>query len=656
MVSRLAESTYKMLSRLGFRQEWYLVILAAILGTLTGFGAVGFSRSLKLLEQFLRGQYAYVGWWGLLLFPTIGMYFTGLLIINFASEAKGHGVPQVMRALISRGGIIKGRIGVVKVVASVLCVGSGCSAGTEGPIVQIGAVIGSVGGQWLKVSREQMQTLVGCGAAAGISSVFNAPIAGVFFVLEIILRDFSLKTFTPIIVASVFSAVATQSILGDNEAIFTNERTALQAFTPEQEQGPGTLEIGHAPPLKAAAGQTDPGAKAHAPTLVHSYNFDPRELPSYILLGALCGLVAVWFNRLLHLGEDLYESWKVPEIVKPLSGGLAMGLLGLGYVASEKYLFPSLLTRRPDGPPVPFFGNGYATIHVLLDPASYQHSGLIGPMLGFAVLLVALVAIKGFATTFTLASGGSGGIFAPSLFLGATTGAALGQLLETLHLIPTGSTPASYALVGMAAVVAGATHAPLTAILILFELTRNIYVVLPIMIAAVVSTAVAQLIERDSIYTFKLRRSGLAIGGARDLTVMRRVIAAQCELSALPPEPIYASDPLSKLITLHAQHHIPDFVVVEEGTGAYIGMVTAADIRSALLDREAIPLLLVAEVMRTDLPTVQREETLDTVLDKFAHHEVSSLAVMSPIDPTLPMAIISRTKVLLRYQEALEQS
>lgn len=611
MVHRFAETLRAAVHRLGFRQEWYLTILAAIVGTLTGFGAVGFTETLAAVDRFAHQQQRESLWIGLLVLPIVGMFLAGLLCTTFAAEARGHGVPQVIRALISHGGVIKGRIGAVKVVASILTVGSGGSAGTEGPIVQIGSVIGSVGGQWLKVSREHMQTLVGCGAAAGIASVFNAPIAGVFFVLEILLRDFSLKTFTPIVVSSVFSAVATQRLLGENTAIF---------------------------PVK-------PG--------VHDYQFEPVELPTYILLGAICGLVAVAFNRLLHKGEDLYDRWKLHALLKPVTGGIAVGLLGLAFVFAERSYFPGMLghNRAPA-----FYGNGYSTIHFLLSPEAYQGMVGTGAMLTMTGMLIALIALKGIATTFTLASGGSGGVFAPSLFLGATTGAALGQLLEAVHLIPAGSTPASYALVGMAAVVAGSTHAPLTAILILFEMTRNIYVVLPIMLAAVVSTAVAQLIERDSIYTLKLRRAGLAIGGARDLTVMRRVTVAQCELSALPPEPIYASDPLSKLITLHAYHHIPDFVVVEEGTGAYIGMVTAGDIRSALLDREAIPLLLVAEVMRTDMPVVQRDDTLDTVLDKFARHEIASLAVMSPIDPTLPMAILSRTKVLTRYQQALVDS
>jgi CIC family chloride channel protein len=611
MPRRTAERLSAFVRRLGFRQEWYLVLLAAIIGTLTGFGAVGFTYTLGKLEEFTHLQTSQSIWIGLLVLPIVGMFITGVLVTNFAAEAKGHGVPQVIKALISKGGVIKARIGAVKVVASILTVGSGGSAGTEGPIVQIGAVIGSVGGQWLKINREHMQTLVGCGAAAGISSVFNAPIAGVFFVLEILLRDFSLKTFTPIVVASVFSAVATQRLLGENIAIFTVDMN------------------------------------------IHDYKFVWVELPSYILLGAVCGLVAVGFNRMLHKGEDLYDQWNVPALLKPVTGGLAIGLLGLGFYFAERSFFSGMLGH---GETPAFYGNGYSTIHMLLDPSSYNVNEGLKAMLLMTVVLVGLVVVKGVATTFTLASGGSGGVFAPSLFLGATAGAAVGQLLETLHLIPAGSTPASYALVGMAAVVAGSTHAPLTAILILFEMTRNIYVVLPIMLAAVVATAIAQLIERDSIYTFKLRRAGLTIGGARDLTVMRRVTAAACELTALPPEPIYASDPLAKLITLHANHHVPDFVVIEEGTGAYIGMVTASDIRTALLDREAIPLLLVAEVMQTDLPLIHRDETLDTVLDKFARHEVASLAVVSPIDPTLPMAILTRTKVMQRYRQALEES
>ncbi|QKK07189.1 MAG: chloride channel protein [Planctomycetota bacterium] len=236
----------------------------------------------------------------------------------------------------------------MKVAASVLTVGSGGSAGTEGPIVQIGAVIGSVGGQWLRVSREQMQTLVGCGAAAGIASVFNAPIAGVFFVLEILLRDFSLRTFTPIVVSSVFSAVATQRLLGENEAIFT---------------------VDHA---------------------VHDYQFAPIELPTYIMLGAVCGLVAVLFNRLLHKGEDLYEKVRIHPLLKPVTGGLALGLLGVVYIFAEKALFPDALNGQTVPP---FYGNGYSTIHTLLDPESYRSELAQGP--GVMLLLAGVFVAAG---------------------------------------------------------------------------------------------------------------------------------------------------------------------------------------------------------------------------------------------------------------------
>jgi len=235
-------------------------------------------------------------------------------------------------------------------------------------------------------------------------------------------------------------------------------------------------------------------------------------------------------------------------------------------------------------------------------------------------------------------------------------GAAFGRVLEVIHLMPSGGSPAAYAVVGMAAVIAGTTHAPLTAILMLFELTRDVYILLPVMLAAVIATVVAQLIDRDSIYTASLRREGINVGRSQDLTILRRIPVASCDIMPLPREPIYPSDPLSKLIEMQGRHLATDFVIVDQTTGKYMGMVTGQDIRTALLDREAIPLLLVAELMRTDLPTVGREETLDSVLARFSRHDVSSLCVVSPIDPTLAMGMVTRTDVMRRYQRVLEES
>jgi len=584
--------------------DWALIILGAAIGSLTGLAAIGFAKVLHIVEQRVQhAQGEHI--WMLVAAPVVGMGITGVLVKLFASEAKGHGVPQVMKAIIKGKSRIRWPVGVTKVAASILTVGSGGSAGTEGPVVQIGATLGSVIGRWFPFTREHLPTLVGCGAAAGISSIFNAPIAGVFFVLEILLRDFSVKAFAPIVVASVFSAAVTQAILGSNDALFASAEE------------------------------------------LHGFVFTISELPSYIILGLLCGVVAVAFNKLLHKGEDLFDDWKIHTLLKPIFGAMALGALGIGAVLAMR----GMSSQEASGVPA-FFGNGYETITSLLSPSAYSDGSLITHSLG---VLAALVLLKMVATTLTLASGGSGGVFAPSLFLGATAGAAFGILLETIGLMPEGGSPAAYALVGMAAVVAGTTHATLTSILILFELTRDVYVLLPIMLAATVATILASIIERDSIYTFKLRREGVLLGASRDISLLRKIPVTSVPIEPLPDDPVFASDPLGKLVSLHANYHVPDFVVVEQD-GTYIGMVTGHDMRTALIDREAIPLLLVAELLRTDLPTIQPDEMLDAVVDAFAEHDISSICLVTGGKNPRPIGLITRGKVMNRYRKALEEN
>ncbi len=598
------------IKRLQLQREWGLIVLGAVTGTVTGLAAVGFAWALHAVEHW-AGEFAKsTPLWVLPLVPMIGALLTGIVIYFFASDARGHGVPQVISAVATKAGVIRPRVGIVKAIASILTVGSGGSSGAEGPIVQVGSTIGSAIGQLLHVNRERMQTLVGCGAAAGIASIFNAPIAGVFFVLEVILRDFSVRMFTPIVVASVFSSAITQLVLGGrNEAIF-------------------------------------PTTEA-----LHDYAFLPAEIPSFVLLGLTCAAAAIGFSRMLHKGEDLFARSRIHPIVRPVAGAFMLGVLGIGFV----------LLQQSQGGPVagseipPFFGNGYGPIQELLAPSSYIKGSETEHILTSSILLLVALAIgKSLATTFTLGSGGSGGTFAPSLFIGAATGAAFGMVLDRLGLIPEGGTPALHALVGMAAVFAAAAHAPMTAILIVLELTRDVYVLLPLMLTSVIATVLAQLIDRDSIYTFRLRQAGLAVGSARDLTLMRRIAISTVRLTPLPAGKVYPSDPLKKLIDLQAEHHIPDFAVVDT-EGRYVGMVTGADIRAALIDREAIPLLLVAELVRSDLPTISPEETLDAALEKFAAHDVASLALIADPRAGRPAGLITRASVMARYQEALRE-
>ena len=601
-----------LIRNLGFERDWYLILIGAGIGTLTAFGAIGFAWLLHEVEKTTNIARADLPRYLLPAVPMVGALISAMLVWRFASEAKGHGVPQVLKALIQRNGEIPLRVGLVKTFASIATVGSGGSAGTEGPIVQIGATLGSFLSRRLNIPREHVRTLVGCGAAAGIASIFNAPIAGVFFVLEILLRDFSIRVFTPIVIASVFSAATTQAFHGENEAIFFARDNLI------------------------------------------GYEFTVAELPSYVVLGIVCGLSAVMFNWMLHKGEDLFEKVPLHPVAKPVFGALLLGVVGLAYLSVP------ILGNDDNAPP--FFGNGYETIRWLLHPDAYTAAGegadiAHAPVPAIFTVLAALVVLKSLATTLSLGSGGSGGVFAPSLFLGAVAGGAFGVALDNTGLIPAGGSPASYALVGMAAVVAGSTHAPLTAILILFELTRDEYVLLPIMLAAVIATVVSQLINRDSVYSFKLRREGVLVGAARDLTILRRLRVSDVAPEPMPAEPVYASDPVSKLIALHATYHVPDFPVVDQA-GGYMGTVTGGDMRTALIDREAIPLLLVAELMRTDIPVVHAGDTLDTVMNKFATHDVTSLALVRERNDGVaePLGLITRGRVLSRYHAALEDS
>ena len=653
MIRRLNVLVSRVAGRLGLRRDWYLIALAALIGTVTAAGAILFVELLHVAEVSALGFFASTPIYMLPLIPMLGALLTGLLVHFFASEARGHGVPEVMDALFRKKARIRPRVALVKSIASVCTIGSGGSAGAEGPIVQIGSAIGSGLAQILRVPRDQAATLLGCGAAAGIASVFNAPIAGVVFVLEILLRDFSLRTFTPIVVASVFSTATTQAVYGENDAIF------------------------------AVTG------------LLSDYQFTYQELPSYLVLGLVCGAVAVGFTRMLYLSEDLYAKLRIHPIIKPVTGALLLGVLGMAFlqvVVSEERAMPGPAPNAPvavaeggaaaDGGEhdhrrvavlPPFFGNGYETIRALLEPISYtgrpvedaalfrpeanpgavavETSPPVEPVSTALGMLIVLCLCKAVATCLTLGSGGSGGVFAPSLFLGASAGAAFGVALETAGLIPADGSPAAYALVGMAAVVAGATHAPLTAILILFELTRDVYVLLPIMLAAVVATLSAQALLRDSIYSLKLRRRGVLVGSAADLTILRRLTARA--VTPVPHVSVHPQDPLSKLSELRGSYHIVDFVVTDDA-GRYVGMVTGQDMRTALMEREAIPYLLVEELLRRDLPTIHPDDTLDTVLEKFSKHDVASLPLVEAGEESRTVSgLITRARLMQRYQTEL---
>ncbi len=559
----------------------YMVLVSVVIGLLGGLFAVGFRKLISLGNHVAWRQYDYTVayiqtlpfWWKIAV-PALGGLIVGLLIHYFAREAKGHGVPEVMEAVALRGGRIRPRVVLVKMLASGICIASGGSVGREGPIVQIGSAIGSTVGQWLRVGQREVRTLVGCGAAAGIAGTFNAPVAGALFAVEIILGDFAVSHFAPIVISSVAATVVGRYYFAD-----------VPAF--------------HVPKYE----------------LVHA-----NELFAHAVLGVLAGLVAIMFVRMLYACEDLFDRLRLYAPFKTLIGGVVIGLIALE--------FPHV------------YGVGYEVIEEVLS----TDSTIIWQVLIF------LVAVKIIAVSVTIGSGGSGGIFAPSLFIGAMLGGAVGTFVQSVWPDSTAGTGA-YALVGMGAVVGAATHGPITAILIIFELTGDYKIILPLMLASVLATGVARFIMPDSIYTLKLARRGVSFSNTVDQTVLRRITASAVTPGRMPM--VKPDAPFQTIVEQLEQFGSVDFVVSDDG-GKYLGMLTTNDIQIALLEREAVPLLVVEDVMRTAIPSVKPDETLDSVFNKFAAHEVVALAVTDAEDGKV-IGTITRTGVMGAYLQALQQ-
>jgi len=593
----LKQDLIRFLKRFGFREETFLILLACVIGALTGLGSVVFTKLIEWAHEFCydehRGLYGGRNYF-LVLLPAAGALLVGLITYFFAREAKGHGVPEVMDAIASQEGRIRPRVAVAKAVSSALTIGSGGSAGTEGPIIQIGAAIGSALGQFFQIAKHNMPVLVGCGAAAGISAIFHAPIAGVLFALEIFLRELNFRTFSPVLIASVISSVVVSAILGTNDAIF--------------------------PILNPDA-----------------YTFQWFELGNYVILGLLCALVGIAFIRLLYATEDFFDWLKVHYIAKPVIGAVALGLLGIVILL--------VLGKNHVGEPS-IFGNGYPLIGKCIGVGIAENSGTLHLTI---LILLLLFFAKTVATCFTLGSGGSGGVFAPSLFLGATVGYAFGLVLQKLGIFAE-ITPATYALVGMASVVSATTHAPMTAIIILFEMTRNYKVILPVMFSATVALAVAQLLFRDSIYTLKLRRRGIRYETRVNTAILRRLNVRM----VMQPHCIVVQHDtsLQEVIKKAVEIETADFIVTDH-EGNYLGLLIAKDLRATLLQPEAVPFLVAEELTHTNVPTVSPEESLDKVLDIFSRLEVNSLPVENPHTHEF-VGLITRAALMRRYQQELQ--
>ncbi|MBO0662341.1 chloride channel protein [Jiella sp. MQZ9-1] len=433
-----------------------MLVLSLIVGIVAGLGAIFFKFLIALIYNFaFYGVFSFrldpnaygppssFGA-GIILIPVIGGLIVVWLVRQFAPEAKGHGVPEVMFAIYHQNGNIRGVVAAVKSLASAISIGTGASVGREGPIIQIGSSFGSTFARMLRLVQHQKITLLSAGAGAGIAATFNTPLGGVLFASEVLLPEVSARTFLPVVVATATSTYVYRAVMGVESAF-------LVPF--------------------------DGLAQGH---LVNG-----AELLVAALLGVLMGLASWLFIKLLAKAEDVFEESGINPYLQNIIGMFAVGLLGYAFMLFTGHYH--------------VYSVGYSTIQDVLNGGMTT-----------AWLLLILFAGKLIATCLSLGSGASGGIFSPSLFMGATLGGAVGLFGEAL-LPGSGISPQTFAIIGMGSMVGGATSAAMTAIVMIFEMTRDYEIILPLVISVAIAIGVRRALTTADIYTIKLRHRGKPI-------------------------------------------------------------------------------------------------------------------------------------------------
>lgn len=574
--SSLQKFRSTVLNALNQHDDIYMVIIAVLIGVLAGLGnwlfryLIGFFQELFYGNdsEFILSTLHNTPFYKIILIPAIGGLIVGVTGMLF-KFAKGHGVPDVMKA-IALNRSISPMVAVIKTFSSAVTLGSGGSAGREGPIVQIGAAIGSGVGQLFKFSSSRMRAAIACGGAGGLAATFNAPIGGAMFAAEVLLGEFGIKTFSPIIISSVVATAVSRGLLG-NHVTF------------------------------------------HAPQYVLQ---NPIELIFYLILGLFCAVIGVFFTRMFYFSEEKIAKINVPGYLKPALGGLLLGVLAV--------FFRDVM------------GVGYDTILEILHG---HKTGLI---------LLVLIFMKMVATVFTLGFGGSGGLFVPSLFIGAAAGGLFGSFVNFMFPEMTAG-PGAYGLVAMSAMLAATMRAPLTAILIIFEITQSYEIILPLMLSAIIANVAANWMEKESIFTWILSKQGIRLKKGTEEQVLNSINVKEVML-----EDIVVFDVKTHFKEVlegiqHANHNY--YPVLNDG---YLYGVLSLDDMKSVMFEEGLDDLIVAGEMCTssNLIVVEENENLSEALQKMSIRDLGALPVVVPEgDQYQVIGLLRRSDILLAYNK-----
>lgn len=570
------------------QEKHFILMLSFLVGLFTAFAALILKYLIHLIQNFLTDNFdSTEANYLYLVYPVVGIFLAGLFVRNIVKDDISHGVTKILYAISRRQGRIKRHNIWSSTIASAITIGFGGSVGAEAPIVLTGSAIGSNLGSLFKMEQRTLMLLVGCGAAGAISGIFKAPIAGLVFTIEVLMIDLTMSSLLPLLITSVTAATVSYVVTGQ-EAMFK--------FHMDQ---PFLLE----------------------------------RIPYVILLGIFCGLVSLYFTRAMNVVENLYARFK-GVYSKLVLGGVMLSIL--------IFLFP------------PLYGEGYDTIELLLNGISnmewdtvMNNSLFYGYGNLLLVYLLLIVLFKVFASAATNGGGGCGGIFAPSLFLGCIAGFVFSHFSNELGIFP-GLPEKNFALMGMAGVMSGVMHAPLTGVFLIAELTGGYDLFLPLMIVAVSSYLTIIVFEPHSIYSMRLAKKGELLTHHKDkavLTLMKMENVVEKDFVTVHPEM-----DLGELVKAISTSHRNVFPVTDKN-GVLLGIVLLDDIRNIMFRQELYHRFTVNKLMTSVPARLFDTDSMEQVMKTFDDTKAWNLPVVDRDGRYL--GFVSKSKIFNSYRQVL---
>jgi len=554
------------------------ILTAAFIGVMAGLAIIVFRTAVDIVHEliFVKGQYLLrinEGGWKKFLLPLLPMAGMVLLIplsLSFPGKVNGYGFTSFLRRVNLEDGVIRFRTIIIKIVATALTIGTGNSAGVEGPIAQIGGALGSQVGQSFRVSGTRMKVYIAAGCAGGIAGIFNAPIAGVFFASEIVLLGtYEISSFASLVIASALSTVVSRAYYGEIPSFPVPDYQLINPFV---------------------------------------------EIPLYAVMAFIVGLLAVLHIRFFYYVRDKFNSLPVHDQVKPIIGALIVGCIGI--------FFPQVM------------GDGYHFIEKTLTGEE------------LVMILLSLIFLKSISTAITLGSGGAGGVFAPSLFIGAVIGGAFGGIVH--HLLPEYTAhPGAYATVGIGAFLAASTHAPITAIFLLFEMTGNYLIIIPIMLTSILGTMTATKFYRDSIDTVDFTRNGINIHEGREVAIMKSIMVGK----AITEDVNFISENanIDNLLELFRFATNSFYFPVINQKGLMVGVVSMQDVKNILHDEEQRVCHLVGSICSRDVIMLTPDHNLYDAIQLFDVKGIEEIPVVESLDDPWVLGMLKRRDVIETY-------